>query len=282
MRTLTFRRALIWGSQVLKKEGVPEPMVSARLLLQYAASQSHSELLPQYNEPILPEVFAYYRFLIERRRKHEPLPYILGQYPFMDFALEIKRGVFIPRPETETLVETAIKILRDKEGLAIDIGTGTGAIAIALARFCPRLSLIGIDISKEAIALARKNARLNRVGDRIIFRQADISDANLPQAIAVVSNPPYIPTSHLSDLPLQIRLYEPLKALDGGEDGLDVIRVIVSQAKDILLPGGHLLLEVGEGQSEKVRDLMSENGYCDVEVFRDLLKIERVVLGVKV
>jgi len=199
----------------------------------------------------------------------------------MDFALEIRRGVFIPRPETETLVEVAIRKLKGKRGIVIDVGTGTGAIAIALARFCPDISVIGIDISKEAIALARRNARINGVRDRVAFRWADISDVELPKAIAVISNPPYIPTSQIPRLPLQIRLYEPLKALDGGEDGLEVIRRIVSRARDILLPGGYLLLEVGEGQSEKVREILVENGYKDIEVFKDLLKIDRVVVGVK-
>ncbi len=281
MKTLTFRKALIWGSLVLKRSAVPEPVLSARLLLQHATYRSHSGLLLLYNKPILPQILAYYRFLINRRKRFEPLPYILGYHYFMDFTLEIRRGVFIPRPETEILVEVAIKKLRDKKGIVIDMGTGTGAIAIALARFCPGLSLIGIDISREAIALARRNARLNGVGSRIIFRRADISNAELPQAVAIISNPPYIPTYQLPRLPLQIRLYEPMEALDGGEDGLEIIRLIVSRAREILLPGGYLILEVGEGQSERVKEIFIQNGFEDVEVFKDLLKIERIVSGVR-
>lgn len=281
MKTLTFRKALIWGYQVLKKHRIPEPILSARLLLQHASSRSLTDFLELYDKPIIPQIFSYYRFLINQRKKHEPLPYLLGYHYFMDFVLEIKRGVFIPRPETEILVDVAIKKLRERKGVVIDVGTGTGAIAIALARFCPDLSLIGIDISKEAIALARKNARLNKVGDRVIFRKGDIANIQLPKAIAVVSNPPYIPTSQLPRLPLQIRLYEPLKALDGGEDGLEVIRVIANRANDLLLPEGFLIVEVGYGQSEKVKEILVGKGYKNIEVYKDLLKIERVVVGVK-
>lgn len=261
---------------------VPEPIISARLLLQHAASLSHSGLLALYNEPIPHQIFSYYKLLIKRRSKHEPLPYILGHIFFMDFVLKIRPGVFIPRPETEVLVEVARKKLRERQGIVIDVGTGTGAIAIALARFCPHLSLIGIDINQKAISLARKNARLHKLGDRVIFRWGDISNAELPRAIAVVANPPYIPTPQLPRLPSQIRLYEPMEALDGGEDGLEVIRKIVSRASEILMSSGYLLLEVGEGQSVKVKEILVENGYRDVEGFRDLLKIERVILGIKV
>ena len=178
-------------------------------------------------------------------------------------------------------MEVAEKKLRDKEGIVIDVGTGSGAIAIALARFCPNLSVIGIDISREAISLARMNARFNKVSDRVIFKRGDIRDIQLPKAIGIVSNPPYIPTSLIPSLPLEIRLYEPIKALDGGEDGLEVIREIVRRARDIIVSGGFLILEIGEGQSEKVRELLTKNGFKDVEVFRDLGKVERVIAGVK-
>jgi release factor glutamine methyltransferase len=282
MSPQTFRAALLWGLRLLREANVPDPHISARILLQSAASISHQELITLLPKPILPPIFTYYRFLLKRRQRQEPLPYITGFYPFMDFHLLIRRGVFIPRPETEILVEVAEKKLKDKEGIVIDVGTGSGAIAIALARFCPNLSIIGIDISKEAISLARTNARFNKVSDTVIFKRGDIRDIELPKAIGIVSNPPYIPTSLLPSLPLEIRLYEPVKALDGGEDGLEVIREIVRRARDILISGGFLILEIGEGQSEKVRELLSKNGFKDVEVFRDLGKVERVISGVKV
>jgi release factor glutamine methyltransferase len=281
MKPLTFRAALLWGLRLLREANVPDAHISARILLQSAASLSHQELVALLPKPILPHILEYYRFLLKRRQKHEPLPYITGYYPFMDFHLLIRRGVFIPRPETETLVEVAEKQLKDKEGIVIDVGTGSGAIAIALARLCPKLSIIGIDISKEAIALARINARFNKVSDRVVFKRGDIRDMELPKAIGVVSNPPYIPTSLLPSLPLEIRLYEPIRALDGGKDGLEVIREIVRRASDILLSGGYLILEIGEGQSQAVRELFYENGFKEVEVFKDLGKIDRVILGVK-
>ncbi len=199
----------------------------------------------------------------------------------MDFQLVIRRGVFIPRPETEILVEVAIDKLKEKKGIVIDVGTGSGAIAIALARFCPHLSIIGIDISKEAIALARINARKNQVASRVVFKLGDIKNTDLPQAICLISNPPYIPTSVLPTLPLEVRLYEPASALDGGKDGLEVIREIIKRGREILLPKGLLMLEVGEGQSKRVSELLLQNGYKDVEIFQDLSKVDRVVLGVK-
>ncbi|MBC7327862.1 peptide chain release factor N(5)-glutamine methyltransferase [bacterium] len=281
MKQFTYKQALIYGSKLLKKARVDEPILSARLLLQYATSLNHTSLLATYHKPILRENFDYYKYLLKRRARHEPLPYILGYHYFMDFMLLVKPGVFIPRPETETLVEVAIKKLSDKEGLVIDIGTGTGAIAIGIARFRPKLRVLGIDINRKAIALARQNARLNGVGDRVEFRYGNVKDAKLPPAIALVSNPPYIASSHIPKLPIQIRLYEPYEALNGGEDGLDLIKVIIERGKEILLPGGFLILEVGEGQSETVKDLLLKNGYWDVEVYKDLLKIERVVAGIK-
>lgn len=303
VRETSYKSALLWGTRFLAERGVPSPQTSALALLRVALQkkekrpsnqQDSQPLAPSLEELILicqrqreeatglsPSVLSIYRRLVKKRGEHYPLPYLTGVYPFMDFYLRIKPGVFIPRPETEILVEKAIELLRDKEGIVIDVGVGSGAIAIALARFCPGITLIGIDIDTKALDLSRENAKLNKVDDRVTLVKGDLLNLPLPQPIAIVSNPPYIPTSQIPSLPKEVRQYEPLIALDGGEDGLEVIRKIVCQSATLLPPGGLLLLEVGKGQGHKVKRLMERHGFEEVTEVYDYSKIKRVVMGRK-
>ncbi len=298
MRETSYKSALLWGTQFLAQRGVPSPHTSALALLSVAlrrkgkrspnqqdiehfAPSLEGLVLGYLNASLPPSVLSTYKRLVKKRGEHYPLSYLTGIYPFMDFYLRIKPGVFIPRPETEILVEKAIELLKDKVGIVIDVGVGSGAIAIALARFCPHITVIGIDIDAKAVDLSRENAKLNGVDDRVTIVKGDLLNLPLPQPIAIVSNPPYIPTSQIPFLPEEVRQYEPLISLDGGEDGLEVIRKIVFQSATLLPSGGFLLLEVGKGQGHKVKRLMKRHGFEEVTEVYDYNRIKRVVMGRK-
>jgi len=220
--------------------------------------------------------------LIERRSKGEPVAYLIGRKEFWSLTFEVSSAVMIPRPQTETLIDGAIKVFPAESSPSVfEIGTGSGAIAIALATELPRASIIATDVSSDALSLAEKNAASNGVRNSITFVEGDLFaavKANQKSFDLIISNPPYIPTEEIPLLPPGIRDYEPRIALDGGFDGLEYYRQVVEQSHDYLKPGGCLILEVGNGQSQDVCTIISRTGGFSLpETLRDLSNIERVV-----
>ncbi len=222
-----------------------------------------------------------YVSLLERRFAGEPIQYITGVAEFFGLPFRVTRDVLIPRPETEHLVEKAIGLAAAFSAPHIvDVGAGSGAIAIALARSLPRAEISSIDVSPAALEVARENARLNGVADRVRFVEGDLLEPVHGESFdMVVSNPPYVPDSDRPTLAVEVREYEPSRALFAGRDGLDVYRRLIPDAAEVLRPGGVIALEIGFGQASAVAKLMKTAGLDRIESTPDLQGIPRVMSG---
>ncbi len=275
----------------LKEHQIQNPRLNAELLLAHSLEVSREELYVRLQDSIEKEEQRAFDELIERRLSGEPLQYILGHQEFWSTDLKVDPSVLIPRPDTEVLVEEALlvlsKISLERRPLALEIGTGSGAIAVALAREVQNIFLVATDVSKEALAVARDNARKAKVGERVAFVHGDlfgpfsIFQGGEPFDL-ILSNPPYIPRPDLSRLAPEVSTYEPRIALDGGIDGLDFYRRIVLETPRYLRNKGWLLLEMGQGQADKVcRMLKAAKIFGSIERINDLSGIERVVKAEK-
>ena len=222
--------------------------------------------------------------VLRRRISGEPLQYIIGETEFMGLEFKVTPDVFIPRPETEILVETAIKQLSvsNYRLKILDLGTGSGNIAVALAKYLPQAEIYATDISNYALEIARTNAKLNRVEEKIKFVQSDLFTAYSLQLTAfdlIVSNPPYITEAEIEVLQPEIR-YEPRIALDGGKDGLDFYRRIIKGSGHYLKKGGFLILEMGFRQAKEIRNIFKDSGiFKIIDVMKDYNNIKRVVVA---
>lgn len=226
------------------------------------------------------------QYLISRRINREPVSYIIGRKEFWSLSFKVNPAVMIPRPETETLIEEALKIFSPRSSPSIvEIGTGSGAISIALATELPQASIIAIDISPEALSVAKKNAFSHGV------RSIRFIEGNLFEPLEgertpfdlIISNPPYIPTNEIPHLPPGIRFYEPAVAFDGGPDGLEFYRKIIREAHHYLNPGGFLLLEVEKGQGNDVaRIMVGTRKFSSPEIINDLSGVVRVIKAYRI
>lgn len=278
----TIARLLGWTREHLEKHGVESPRLCAELLLADALKCERLRLFTRYEESPAEPVLARFREHVREAAGGKPIAYILGRREFFSLSFEVSPDVLVPRPETETLVERTISLLRERSApRVLDVGTGSGCIAIALAKHLPSAQLFASDVSEAALAVARRNASASGVADRIEFRSGDLlapwSDA--PAYDVIVSNPPYIGTREAGDLPRNVRDFEPHLALFAGEDGLSIIRRLSREAGALLAEDGHLLMEVAFDQSAAVRDLMESAGWGDILCYRDALQHERVVHG---
>jgi release factor glutamine methyltransferase len=271
----------------LKEHRIESSRLNAELLLAHSMNFSREGLYTHLQDSFKEEERKKLERLVERRISGEPLQYLLGHQEFWSIDLKVDSRVLIPRPETELLVEHALLLLGETfcQGTPsiLEIGTGSGAISIALVRERRDLAIVATDISREALLLARENAFLAEVLSQIQFIQGDLfapfrrSEERRPFDL-ILSNPPYINRSEIRGLAREVKDFEPILALDGGEDGLDFYRKILSSAPSYLKKGGWLLMEVGQGQGEKVSEMILRDGYFDgPELVKDFSGIERVV-----
>lgn len=279
----TVRRILAWITADLEKRGNPSARLDADLLVARALGQQRIALYLDLDRPLIEAELAQIRKLVERRRAREPVAYILGEREFYGRRFEVTRDVLIPRPDTETLVEQALVLLRATapSGRALDLCTGSGAIALTLAAELPELRVLATDVSESALSVAARNAAQLGVAERVELRAGDLFAA-LPasERFAVITvNPPYIGAHELAELAVDVRDFEPRLSLEAGSDALSFYRRIARDAAAYLESGASLLLEVGHTQAAEVAALLREHGFLDVRTRKDLGNIERVVMG---
>lgn len=285
---MTYRREMtqIWEAlagaiELLRNEGVESPRLDAELLLAHVLSTNRAAVLAWPEQVLTPKELTRYRALATRRAAREPLAYIVGHREFFDLDLVVDRRVLIPRPETEFLVEEALRIGRQGAGpvLIADVGAGSGAIAVTLAVHLPLAEVYALDGSAGALAVTEENARRHGVSERVHCLQGDLLDP-LPQAVdQVTANLPYVTTDEWQDLPPEIHDYEPRAALDGGPDGLVLIRRLLAMAGAHLRRGGTILLEIGADQGAAVTALAGEHfPHAMVRLMQDYAGLDRLVV----
>ena len=265
------------GAGLLKQAGIDEALLDARLLLEAACGTDHNTLLSHGDMEISEEKCDAYRSMISKRTQRVPVAYILGCCEFMGIDFMVCEDVLIPNQDTETLVEETLRILHD--GMRIlDLCTGSGCIALSLLNYSNDTQAVATDISHKALAVAGANAQKLNLSDRFHAVCTDIFPERERFDI-IVSNPPYIPTAVIETLAPEVKVFEPYQALDGKEDGLFFYKRIIPEAKEYLYSSGYLLVEIGYDQAEAVSRMMTENGYKNVTVIKDLGGNDRVVSG---
>ncbi len=281
-KTWTIGRVLNWAADDFRGRGFDSSRLDAELLLAKVLHCDRIRLILDNLRPLSPDELASYRELIQRRRRNEPIAYILGKREFFGLEFKVDSRVLVPRPDTETLVTTALErsAHRDQFGTLLDLCTGSGCVAVCFALKRPTWQVWASDTSAEALQVARDNA-LRLGAPQIAFRQGNLFDAidGGIRFAMITANPPYIPQGDIPGLAADIREFEPHLALDGGEDGLQLVRGLVDGATRHLVPGGVLAMEIGHDQAERTRALMNQAGFVDVETTRDYGGHERVVSG---
>lgn len=280
--TWTISSLLDWTTLYFTKYAIQEPHLEAEILLAHSLSVKRIELYVQHERILTADELARFKQLILRRIKKEPVAYIIGCKPFMSLDFFVNQDVLIPRPETEKLVEIAVDIAktRDETISVLDIGCGSGAIAISIAKYALNTSIVATDSSEKAVYTANQNAQKHGVQDKITFYQGNLFEP-IPSDLKfdiIVSNPPYIQSSEINNLQIEIKDFEPIAALDGGADGLDFYRNIISHAHGFLKQNGLILLEMGAGQSKSIRNIIDSNpSFGNIKIFKDHGDIERVI-----
>jgi len=277
--TLPLLEVLRGAESYLAERGVENPRLNAEHLLAQALGLKRMELYLQFDRQLAESERAPLRETVKRRGAREPLQHILGSAEFHGRTFACDKRALIPRPETEQLVELALGIAKSKTSPKIlDVGTGSGVIAITLALELAAADVHAIDLSTDALALAAENADRHGLAGRISFHQADLLPPGDTKFDLIVANLPYIPAAEIASLSPEVR-HDPLSALDGGTDGLELVRQLIGAAPDRLTTGGALLLEIGAGQADAVNTLLANRKFRDISVRSDYQNIPRFAVG---
>ncbi len=278
--------AILQGAHTLRRAGVTEARREAGSLMAHVLGRDRSFILSHADDHLSQEQVAFFDEYIGRRALGEPVQYITGHQEFFGLDFEVTGDVLIPRPETELLVETALKLSVASNAATVicDVGTGSGCIAVTVLHELPRARAVAIDISQAAIDVAIRNAVRHSVAERISFVVSDCfaalhqRDPRQPLFDLIVSNPPYVPEPSLAGLQREVRDFEPRVALTAGADGLLIIRRLLFEAGRFLKTGGHLLFEIGFDQSAAVEQLIDRRDWKPLDIHKDLQGIPRTVV----
>ena len=273
---MTLREVLALGRDLLKQSEIEEYETDAWILLEAACGCTRNDLFLRGNEPLFKEKEELYKEYLEKRQKRIPVQHITGVQCFMGLDFFVTPDVLCPRLDTEVLIEEALK--RIKPGSRIlDMCTGSGCIILSLLHYAKECTGTAVDLSEKALAVARKNAK--NLEKECTFIHSDLFENIQGKYDVIISNPPYIATKEIEALEPEVRIHEPMMALDGMEDGLFFYRKIVSASNEFLNPDGWLFFEIGYDQGKAVSDMMIEAGYSGVQVIKDLAGLDRVVIG---
>lgn len=277
----TIGRVSAWTAKDLASRGIEGARLDAELIVSHALNIRRLDVYLRFEQPLNEAELATIRGLLERRRKREPMAYILGKRDFYNRSFKTDARALVPRPETELVIEAALTRLKargDGPLRVLDLGTGTGAIAITLALEVANATVDAVDLSDAALSLARENVTAHGVGDRVTLHAGSlykpVGDARYD---LIVSNPPYIPTAECDELMPDVANFEPRLALDGGPDGTLVLRSLVAGAPAHLRPGGSLVVELGHDQGAAARAIAEAAGFPTVGVTLDYARLDRVL-----
>ena len=268
----------------LTEAGVETPLLDAQLMMAKVLGCSRLDVIAHSERPLTDSELAAFSSLLDRRACRCPLAYILGVKEFYALEFNVSPSVLIPRPETEVLVESCLSSVGRQSALIAEVGAGSGAIAVALAANLPSARIYATEISPAALEVARDNVEKHQLAERVALFEGNFLEPLARLGLrfdAVVSNPPYIPSSEIATLEPEIKDHEPVEALDGGQDGLDAYRALFPAALELLREGGFAAVEVGKVRADAVRGLAIGAGYGSAEAVPDLAGILRVVIGYK-
>ncbi len=280
----TYNELYINARNALKRSGIEAYALEARILVAGAAGKTVQQLLRDLSLYTTPQVEQAVLDCTARRLKGEPVAYITGAWEFYGLPLKVTQDVLIPRADTELLVDVTKELLigHKMDARVLDLCCGSGCITCAIGHELPAVKLVAVDLSASALEVCRANVALNRLATRVICLQADAT-ASPPLGIGsfdvIVSNPPYVASGEIAGLDSSVRDYEPIWALDGGEDGLRFYKAIIKYWKSLLRPEGFLIFETGEGQADDVADMLMAAGFASCSVRKDTRGIERCVIG---
>ncbi len=279
---MNYLSALNFGTNLLKKTKIKSHSLDAELLLAYVSKFSREKLLINLNKKIKEKILYNYKLNLKRRKKNEPIAYILKKKEFWRYSFYVNKNVLIPRPETEIIVEELLKkISFESSKKLLDVGTGSGCIIISIIKDRPKCYASAIDISKKALNIAKFNAKMHHLENKIKFINIDIDKYIHNKYDFIVCNPPYINNIKLKRLDENVRLYEPHLALKAGNDGFDFIRKLIFKSKILLKKNGKLIFEIGEKQEEKSKYLLNNNGFYIDKICKDMNLNPRVIISTK-
>lgn len=282
--TWTIGTTLTWTASYLAKKGAESPRLEAELLLCHVLGVSRVDLYTRHDRPLSGGERNDYRAAIRRRVAGEPLQHITGRQGFRLLDLEVGKDVFVPRPETELLVDVVRQAAGGlEEPLIADVGTGSGAIALSLAKEIPSSTVVAVDVSPEALAVARRNADRNGLTERVTWFEGDLLEPLRSRGLrpdVVVANPPYVAEGDLKDLPLEVQR-DPRTALLAGPRGLEVHERLALQAFELTTARGIIVVEFGDGQARAVEEILTVAGWGGAAIHKDLAGIERVAQAAK-
>lgn len=279
----TIAKVLKWSVGYLERHSIDAPRLTAELLLAQALDCKRMDLYLCYDQPLEPTELGRFRETLQRRAKNEPTQYILGQQEFWSLPFVVDRRVLIPRPETECIVEEAIRSAQagafDPKGYFLELGVGSGALSCALAHEFPEAHIDAVDLSEDALEVAAKNIQTLGFSDRITLWKGDLFSPLPPEAryTLIVSNPPYIRTEDIQGLQAEVRLWEPPLALDGGKDGLRLIRRLVADASTFLTSPGLLLIEIGSDQGPDALACVPRPPFASASLIQDYARLDRIL-----
>ena len=279
---MNYQEILNKGSQILKLNKIKSYNLDSEILLSKTIKKDRSQLLLSLNKKISEKKIKIFFEYINRRKKNEPIAYITGFKEFWKNNFKVNKDVLIPRPDTETLVEQVLnEIENTSKKMILDVGTGSGCIILSLLNERKKCKGVGVDISKNAIKLAKYNAKIQHIKNRVKFFNSDIDNFYLGKYDFILSNPPYIKLNEISDLDKDVRNHEPKLALNGGIDGYSKIKLVIKKSSELIKKRGKLFLEVGFNQTIKTLEILKNNGFQNSMVVKDLAKKNRCIISTK-
>jgi release factor glutamine methyltransferase len=270
------------GSNLLKDNNISSHILDSEILLSKTLKKSREEILINLDKKISEKDVLVFKSYLKRRSNNEPIAYILEEKEFWSKQFIVSKDTLIPRPETELLVDQILKIYKEKKISILDIGTGSGCIILSLLNNLEHSSGIGIDISRKAILIAKKNALKHKLINKVKFFNKSLEDVVCKKFDLIVSNPPYIKRKDMKNLSDDIKKHEPRMALDGGNDGLDLIKKVIYKSKYILKTNGMLAMEIGNEQIKIVSKILIDNNFRTKQVIKDYKNNIRCVLANKI